>query len=73
MLLQFPGVVESIFNAIDEISREATKILHRPQEENGDDERVPNGGNSSSSTGTTGCADGEHQSLQAILFFCLEF
>ncbi|EJD76008.1 mevalonate kinase [Loa loa] len=63
-LKKFPDVVESIFNAIDAISRDAAKILHRPPEENGGDERVSNGGNSNSSV-IMACADGEHQSLQS--------
>ncbi|VDN89703.1 unnamed protein product [Brugia pahangi] len=48
-LKKFPDVVESIFNAIDAISRDAARILHRPPEENGGDERVSNGGNSNNS------------------------
>ncbi|VIO91744.1 Uncharacterized protein BM_BM6529 [Brugia malayi] len=64
-LKKFPDVVESIFNAIDAISRDAARILHRPPEENGGDERVSNGGNSNNSV-ITACADGEHQSLQDL-------
>uniref|UniRef100_A0AAF5PP20 Mevalonate kinase n=2 Tax=Wuchereria bancrofti TaxID=6293 RepID=A0AAF5PP20_WUCBA len=63
-LKKFPDVVESIFNAIDAISRDAARILHRPPEENGGDERVSNGGNGNNSV-ITAYADGEHQSLQS--------
>ncbi|KAL4002555.1 GHMP kinases N terminal domain family protein [Acanthocheilonema viteae] len=63
-LKKFPDVVESIFNAIDAISRDAARILHRPPEENGGDDRVSNGGNSNNSAGAA-CTDGDHQSLQS--------
>ncbi|VDK78621.1 unnamed protein product [Litomosoides sigmodontis] len=63
-LKKFPDVVESIFNAIDAISRDAAKILHQPPEENGGDDRVSNGGNSNSSAGLA-CTDGNHQFLQS--------
>ncbi|KAM3723373.1 Mevalonate kinase [Dirofilaria immitis] len=63
-LKKFPDVVESIFNAIDAISRDAARILHRPPEENGGDERVPNGGSSNNSANMA-CADSDHQSLQS--------
>lgn len=58
VLLQFPGVVEGIFNAIDAISREATAILNRPE-----GEQLENGSVTSSSGGVV-CTEDEHHSLQ---------
>ncbi|VDN03081.1 unnamed protein product [Thelazia callipaeda] len=66
-LKKFPDVVESIFNAIDAISLDAAKILHRPPEENGGDETARNCDNSNNST-VAGCANSDHQTLQAIIF-----
>ncbi|VDK68211.1 unnamed protein product [Onchocerca ochengi] len=65
-LKKFPDVVDSIFNAIDAVSRDAARILHRPPEENGDDERVSNSGNgNSNNSASMACADSDHQSLQS--------
>ncbi|CAG9531945.1 unnamed protein product [Cercopithifilaria johnstoni] len=63
-LKKFPDVVESIFNAIDAISRDAARILHRPPEENGGNDEVSNSGNSNNSAGSA-CVDGDHQFLQS--------
>ncbi|CAJ0580648.1 unnamed protein product, partial [Mesorhabditis spiculigera] len=52
-LKKFPEVVEAIFTSIDAISREAAKILHRP-EENGEGGPSENGG----------CSEHDHHSLQ---------
>uniref|UniRef100_A0A8R1XZL3 Mevalonate kinase n=1 Tax=Onchocerca volvulus TaxID=6282 RepID=A0A8R1XZL3_ONCVO len=65
-LKKFPDVVDSIFNAIDAVSRDAARILHRPPEENGDDERMSNSGNgNSNNSASMACADSDHQSLQS--------
>uniref|UniRef100_A0A914R7G2 Uncharacterized protein n=1 Tax=Parascaris equorum TaxID=6256 RepID=A0A914R7G2_PAREQ len=67
-LLQFPDVVEGIFNSIDAISRDATRILHRPLEENGDSEKLVNGGGGTPVPPGAPCSDYDHHTLQVVSF-----
>ncbi|VDM42451.1 unnamed protein product [Toxocara canis] len=64
-LKRFPDVVEGIFNSIDAISRDATRILHRPLEENGDSEKLVNGGGGTPVPGAP-CSDYDHHTLQVV-------
>uniref|UniRef100_A0A915AFM4 Mevalonate kinase n=1 Tax=Parascaris univalens TaxID=6257 RepID=A0A915AFM4_PARUN len=63
-LKRFPDVVEGIFNSIDAISRDATRILHRPLEENGDSEKLVNGGGGTPVPPGAPCSDYDHHTLQ---------
>lgn len=56
-------MLQPIFESINAISVEATKILHRPVVENGDSEKLVNGGSGTSTSGAY-CNEHEHQSLQ---------
>ncbi|VDD89439.1 unnamed protein product [Enterobius vermicularis] len=62
-LKTYPDVLQPIFESINAISVEATKILHRPVVENGDSEKLVNGGSGTSASGAY-CNEHEHQSLQ---------
>ncbi|VDK60039.1 unnamed protein product [Anisakis simplex] len=68
VVFQFPDVVEGIFNSIDAISRDATRILHRPLEVNGDSEKLVNGGGGGTAfnAGVMPCSDYDHHSLQVV-------
>lgn len=67
---QFPAVIEAIFTSIDEISQEASKILYKPAEENGETDR-PNGPNGpqlvNGGTSST-MGDHDHHTLQVGIF-----
>jgi len=66
-LKKFPGVVDGIFNSIDAISKEAEKILNRPELEHG----ATDAGGGQHENGTVvvvasvaTCTEDEHHSLQ---------
>ena len=64
MNFQFPGVIENIFNSIDAISMEATKLLDHSNVENGEADKLVNGGSGTSAS--AGWNEREHRNLQVI-------
>jgi len=68
-LVQFPKIIDSIFDSIDAISNEAAKILQKPLMLDGNGSEVlENGGRSATLTPSPAGINslGDHQNLQVI-------